>query len=104
MLAMSAEANTSAGAACWIWVARAWLPAKLKVTLVPLELVNCSPISVKAAVSDAAANTFSSPGVAVEPPDGSSSPPQPASASATTASTAARRMRERNMRPPLPWS
>jgi hypothetical protein len=34
MLAVSADAKTSAGALCWIWVASAWLPAKLKVTLV----------------------------------------------------------------------
>ena len=66
----------------------------------PLAAVNCWPISVKAAVSEAAANTLISPGVAApEPPD--SSPPQPASASAATASAAARRVRNWRMRPPL---
>src|SRR5215211_2751167 len=111
MLARSAEANTSAGADCWIWVARAWLPAKLKVTLVPpLAAVNCSPILVKAAVSDAAANTLISPGdAAPELPPESSPPPQPASASAATASSAAMRVRVLRMTPPLlrarlaPW-
>src|ERR671912_1845123 len=101
MLAVSAEANRSAGAACWIWVARAWLPAKLKATLMPLAAVNRWPSSVKAAVSDAAANTVSSPGAAEEPPEGSSSPPQPASTRATAATAAARRIRDRSMGPPL---
>src|SRR5215207_9081494 len=107
MLGTSAEANTSAGAACWIWVARAWLPAKLKVTLAPpLALLYCSPSLVKAAVSDAAANTLISPGAAApEPPSPEPSPPpQPARASAATASSAARRVRVRvlGMTPPLP--
>src|SRR5262245_32461715 len=103
MLVVSAEANTSAGAPCWIWVARAWLPAKLKVTLVPpLAAVYCSPILVKAAVSEAAANTLISAGAATpEPPPGSSSPPHPASTSAATASAAARRVRYLSMGPPL---
>src|SRR5215207_288134 len=102
MLGTSAEANTSAGAACRIWVARAWLPAKLKVTLAPpLALLYRSPSLVKAAVSDAAANTLISPGAAApEPPSPEPSPPpQPASAS-----SAARRVRVRvlGMTPPLP--
>src|SRR5215207_949446 len=104
MLGMSAEANTSAGAACWIWVARAWLPAKLKVTLVPpLALLYRSPSLVKAAVSEAAAKTlisFDEPD-AEPPPESSSPPPQAASTSAATVSTAARRNRDRSMRPPL---
>src|SRR5512133_3281317 len=102
MLGTSAEANTSAGAPCWIWVARAWLPAKLKVPLVPSAAVYWGPSSLNAAVSDAAANTLISPGdCAPEPPPESSPPPQAASTSAAAASTAARRIRERSMVPPL---
>src|SRR4029453_12833834 len=103
MFGMSAEANTSAGAPCWIWVARAWLPAKLKVTLVaPLAAVKSSPILVKVAVSDAAANTLISDGDCAPelPPELSSPPPQAARVSAATASTADRRIRERSMVPP----
>src|SRR5581483_9851785 len=33
MLFWSADANTSAGAPCWIWVTSAWEPAKLYVTV-----------------------------------------------------------------------
>src|SRR5262245_15839867 len=105
MLVVSAEANTSAGAPCWIWVARAWLPAKFKVTLVPpLAAVYCSPILVKAPVSEAAANTLISFDDPEEPPDDvlSSLPPQPATTSAATATMTARRVRVRSMRPPLP--
>src|SRR5829696_8375734 len=103
MLARSAEANTSAGAPCRIWVARAWLPAKLKVTLSPpLAAAYCRPSSVKAPVSDAAANTLSSDGaVAAELPPESPSPPQAASRRAAAASTAASRVRDRSMVPPL---
>src|SRR5215211_4872086 len=101
MLARSAEANTSAGAPCWIWVARAWLPAKLKVTLSPpLAAAYCRPSSVKAAVRDVAANTLSSDGVSgLELPP--ASPPQAASSSAATATRTAGRVRERRMVPPL---
>src|SRR5215213_4224604 len=105
MLSRSAEANTSAGAPCWIWVARAWLPAKLKMTLSPpLAAAYCRPSSVKAPVRDAAANTLSSDGaVGAEPPSGSSPPPpQAASSRAAAASTAASRIRDRSMVPPLP--
>ena len=33
MFLVSAEANTSAGAPCWIWVTRSEEPAKLKLTV-----------------------------------------------------------------------
>src|SRR4030095_6194744 len=101
MLVVSAEANTSAGAPCWIWVARAWLPAKLKGTLVPpLALVYCWPSWLKAAVSDAAANTLISSADPEEPPeDVLSLPPQAASTSAATA-TAARRVLDQCIGPP----
>src|SRR4029453_8433748 len=102
MLVVAAEANTSAGAPCWIWVARAWLPAKLKVTLVPpLALVYCWPSSLKAAVSDAAANTLISLADPEEPPeDALSLPPQAASTSAAAATTAGRRGRDQGLGPP----
>src|SRR5919204_2721096 len=101
MLVVSAEAYTSAGAPCWIWVARAWLPAKLKVTLVPpLAAVKSPPSLVNAAVSEAAANTFSSPDDPEEPPE-DLPPPQAASRVATTASAAAGRIHDRSMGPPL---
>src|SRR5262245_19429136 len=100
MLVVSAEANTSAGAPCWIWVARAWLPAKLKLTLVPpLADVYCWPSWVKAAVREAAANTLISAGEPEPVPE--SSPPHAVSSSAAAASAAARRVRDRSMRPPL---
>src|SRR5919198_4224907 len=101
MLVVSAEANTSAGAPCWIGVARAWLPAKLKVTLVPpLAAVKSPPSLVNAAVSEAAANTFSSPDDPEEPPE-DLPPPRAASRVATTASAAAGRIHDRSMGPPL---
>src|SRR5215203_3540989 len=88
----------------WGVPTRAWLPAKLKVTLVPpLALLYRSPSLVKAAVSEAAAKTlisFDEPD-AEPPPESSSPPPQAASTSAATVSTAARRNRDRSMRPPL---
>src|SRR5215207_9036547 len=103
MLVMSAEANTSAGAPCWIWVARAWLPAKLKVTLSPpLAAAYWRPSSVKASVRDAAANTVSSDGAVAPESASGSSPPQAASSRAAAASAAARRVRDRSMVPPLP--
>jgi hypothetical protein len=99
MLGKSAEANTSAGAPCWIWVASAWLPAKLKVTLVPLlAAVYRSPSWLNAAVSDAAANTLIS--VGDSPPGESSLPPQPAATTATTSRTTAKGIRDRTMGPP----
>ena len=61
MLASSADANTSAGAPCWIWATRSEEPAKLNSTVdavvVGLELVGRS--RSKVAVSDAAAYTVS---------------------------------------------
>src|SRR3954451_18940700 len=60
-----ADANTSAGAPWVIWVASWSEPAKLKVTLAPpLAAPNCWPIALNASVSEAAANTVSSPVVA----------------------------------------
>ena len=57
-----AEANTSAGAPEVIWVARAELAAKLKVTFTPgWAASNCWPSVVKDSVSDAAARTVMSP-------------------------------------------
>src|SRR6266508_851156 len=105
MLVVSAEANTSAGAPCWIWVASAWLPAKLKVTLVPpLAAVYCSPILVNAAVSDAAANTLISLEDPDEPPEDLLLPPQAAASTATTNSTTAERIHDRTMGPPCAFS
>ena len=58
MFLVSAEANTSAGAPCWIWVTRSEEPAKLNVTVVPgWAASNCCPSSVKVDFSEAAANT-----------------------------------------------
>ena len=58
MLVGDAEANTSAGAPCVIWVARVELAAKLKVTVVPgCAAWNWVPSVVNEPVSDAAANT-----------------------------------------------
>ncbi len=55
-----AEANTSAGAPCWIWVTSVCEPAKLNVTVTPgLAASKACPISLKASVREAAANTFS---------------------------------------------
>jgi hypothetical protein len=56
MLAGSAEANTSAGAPCWIWAARSEEPAKLNRTVVPGWAASTwAPIGVKAFFSEAAA-------------------------------------------------
>ena len=69
MLLLSAEANTSAGAPCPIWATNSDDAAKLNVTFAPgYSAVNASPTSVNAAVSEAAANTVTSPTpVAVSP-------------------------------------
>ena len=63
MLLRSAEANTSAGAPSLIWATRSDEPAKLKRHLrrPGCSAMNASPISVNAAVSDAAANTATEP-------------------------------------------
>src|SRR5579875_1337694 len=85
MFAWSAEAKTSAGAPCWIWVTRVGLPAKLNLTFSPGSCV-CSwlPILVKASVREAAASTVRVPegfaegaGVArdVAPPQATTSSP-----------------------------
>ena len=62
MFVALADAKTSAGAPEVIWVARAELAAKLKVTLTPgWAASNCCPSVVNDSVSDAAANTVMSP-------------------------------------------
>src|SRR6266508_1114928 len=98
MLLVSAEANTSAGAPCWIWVASAWLPAKLKVTLVSgCAAVKSLPSLANAAVSDAAANTL----ISVRgPAPEASPPPQPAASTATASRTGTKRIRVRTMPTP----
>src|SRR3954452_8115620 len=60
MLAVSAEANTSAGAPCWICATRSEDPPKLSFTVTPLcSLSKALPMSVNVPVSDAAAKTVS---------------------------------------------
>jgi len=60
MFAMSAEANTSAGAPATSCATRSDDPAKLNVTVDPgLSCWKIVPIWVKVALSDAAANTVS---------------------------------------------
>ena len=62
MLAVSAEAKTSAGAPWVICCTSADEASKLKVTLASgLAAVKAAPISLNASVSDAAANTVMSP-------------------------------------------
>src|SRR5947207_12423323 len=62
MFFVSADANTSAGAPCWIWVTSACDPAKLYVNDNPGALVaNVDFSLLNASVSDAAANTLSDP-------------------------------------------
>jgi hypothetical protein len=62
MLAGAAEAKTSAGAPCWIWVARAPDDPKLKLMVVPgWADWNVVPSWPKAAVSDDAADTVIDP-------------------------------------------
>ena len=62
MLAVSADANTSAGAPWLICVTSDEDAAKLNVTFAPgLAASNAVPISLNESVSDAAANTVRSP-------------------------------------------
>ncbi len=62
MLAPSADANTSAGAPPWIWVASVPDDPKLNVTVVPgLRFWKSAPIFVNASVVDAAADTVMVP-------------------------------------------
>ena len=62
MFASSADAKTSAGAPWVIWVTSAEDASKLNVALASgYFAVNAWPTSVKAAVSEAAANTVMSP-------------------------------------------
>src|SRR5690606_2842601 len=101
MVSGLAEANTSAGAPWSICWASVELPAKLKVTLTPGWASSKSrPIRVNASVSEAAANTTSSPVTSPDPgsPAGRSESPEVQAAvelaSASTASRpAARRVR-----------
>ena len=70
MLAVSAEANTSAGAPSWIWATRSEEPPKLNSTVTPsCWASNSVPICSKVLVSDEAAYT-----VRVVPPP--ASPPE----------------------------
>ena len=56
MLAVSAEAKTSAGAPSWIWETRSEEPPKLNSTVTPsCSSSNSVPISSKVFVSEAAA-------------------------------------------------
>ena len=95
MLAVSAEANTSAGAPSVICVTSADDASKLNVVVASgLAAVNALPISVKASVSEAAANTVISPATpegAVVSVDPLSSPHAAASIEAATTETASRR-------------
>src|SRR3954470_20962006 len=60
MFAVSADANTSAGAPCWICATRSEEPPKLKLTFTPVcEASNRFPSSVNVDVSDDAAKTVS---------------------------------------------
>src|ERR1700677_1741197 len=62
ILRVSAEADTSARAPRVSWVTRSEDPAKLNSTeALGLSVLNCSPISVMAALSEAVANTVSFP-------------------------------------------
>jgi hypothetical protein len=98
MFASSADANTSAGAPSSIWVTSSDDAAKLNVTSAPgCCTMKASPISVYAAVSDAAAKTVMSPltsppGTATVDERGSreSSEPHDAASSPATAVTARR--------------
>ena len=90
MLAVSAEANTSAGAPSVICCTSAEEASKLNVAVASgLAAVNASPTSVNDSVSDAAANTVMSPSTPVAGvPSSSSSPPQEAVKSASTTTPA----------------
>src|ERR1700682_3031740 len=74
MLVWSAVATTSAGAPDWICATSCWEPAKLYVTIRPgLAATRWFLSSVKASVSEAAANTVTDPdsfGESVEPAAG----------------------------------
>ena len=62
MFVVLADAKTSAGAPEVIWLTRAELPAKLKVTFTPgWAASNCWPRVVNDSVSEAAASTVRSP-------------------------------------------
>ena len=62
MFDTSAEAKMSAGAPCTIWACKAEDASKLNVTFASgCAVVNAAPRSLKAAVSDDAANTVMSP-------------------------------------------
>ena len=67
MLFVSAEVNTSAGAPWVSWATRSEEPAKLNVTDVPgLSFSKRVPSSVNVDLSEAAANTVTSPVMAVD--------------------------------------
>src|SRR6266536_1824618 len=82
MVLESADANTSAGAPCRIWVASAWLPAKLRVTRTPgWERVKSASSLANAPLSDDAASTL----ISVPPP--APEPPPPPHAASSRASS-----------------
>src|SRR3954454_17934925 len=69
MLAVSAEAKTSAGAPCWICATRSEDAPKLKLTFTPLrDASNFLPSSVNVEVNEDPANTVSVLSVAPEEP------------------------------------
>ena len=87
MLAVSAEAKTSAGAPCWICATRSEEPPKLNLTFTPSwSASNCLPSSVKVDVSDAAAYTVR---VVVPVPDEEPSGPSDPHADTAIASSSA---------------
>ncbi len=89
MLAVSAEANTSAGAPSWICATRSEEPPKLNSTVTPsCSFSNSSPICSNVEVSEAAANTVSV--VSPEPPPSEPEPePEPESESSPQAAAVA---------------
>jgi hypothetical protein len=98
MFCVSAEANVSAGAPCWICCTSVLEPAKLNLTVTPgLAAWKSLPIVVKASVSEAAAKTvrvtcFASE-LELDPPLSSLSP----HAAANTTTMAQATSRSRNL-------
>src|SRR5512134_1950307 len=100
MFASSADAKTSTGAPPWIWSTSADDPSKLNVTSVSGYLFsNCLPISVKASVNEAAAETVIEPaGFACGFADAE---PGATSVVETAVATAAARMQRTDLFTPL---
>src|SRR5262245_32317929 len=91
MFAVSAEANTSAGAPSVICCTSADEASKLNVAVASgLAAVNASPISVNDSVNDAAANTVMSPASpGAEPVGASDVPPAVGGGAGSVVATAA---------------